>query len=435
MNSSIIGQDWFQNTLLSNQPEIEKSKVLAVNNIQAKARNQLKHLVMPNRKQETWRYTDLNSLYEKMFKLNDRKTIDAIDVDEWIFPEQESYRLVMVNGRFNPQLSSLEGLSDRIIISAFSQLSAELQFDAARILQTINSFESDAFAQMNRSLFSDGFYIHVPKNTWIEKPIEIAYVNHSSDDQVLSQPSSLIILENDAQAKVVERYMSLDEAEYFFNGTSDIVLKKNAHLKHYRIQQESHNAYHLSRVALKQKNGSIYKNVNLALGGCWSRMDIQTAFEGQQASCDLQGVYTVRDQQYNDIHIDVKHQQPNCTSQEKFRGIIHGKGRAVFDGRILVSKDAQKTDAQLSNKNLLLVDDAEINTKPQLEIYADDVKCSHGTTVGKINPEHMFYLRARGIPEDQAYRMLCLGFAEQVLEAIEDKPIQNYIHGLLSNLL
>ena len=202
----------------------------------------------------------------------------------------------------------------------------------------------------------------------------------------------------------------------------------------WQATHECNNAHHFSFVAVNQATASEYHAVNLAAGSAWSRTEISTHFSGEHAICELDGLYIVGDNQYTDFHLDIRHNLPNCRSRENFTGIVHGHGHAVFDGRILVEKDAQKTDAQLSNKNLLLVENAEIDTKPQLEIYADDVKCSHGTTVGKIDPNHLFYLRSRGINKEQAYRMLCIGFAEQVLEQVKDVHMQEFIHAHIANI-
>jgi Fe-S cluster assembly protein SufD len=235
-------------------------------------------------------------------------------------------------------------------------------------------------------------------------------------------------LQPGSSLKLLERYTSADHSEYFFNGLTQIELCSDARLSHHRLQQESRNAFHLCRVALNQHGGSEYNALNLSTGAHWSRTDINARFSGEHARSTISGLYSLNDGQYNDIHLDVQHLKPNCQSKQEFKGILLGKGRAVFDGRILVEKDAQKTDAQLSNKNLVMADDAEIDTKPQLEIYADDVKCSHGTTVGKLDQNQLFYLRSRGINENDATRMLCLGFADQLISNIDDQALHDFIH-------
>ena len=211
-------------------------------------------------------------------------------------------------------------------------------------------------------------------------------------------------------------------------------LAANARLQHHRLQHETRNARHLSRIELRQQTASEYHGVNVATGASWSRTDINARFDGPHAVCELDGLYTVGDGQYNDFHLDVLHNVPHCRSREDFKGIVYGDGRAVFDGMILVEKDAQKTDAQLSNKNLLLSQKGEVDTKPQLEIHADDVKCSHGTTVGKLDPNQLFYLRSRGIDQHRARQMICLGFAEQVLSSFDDAAVHDYVQSQMADL-
>ncbi|MDJ0833801.1 MAG: Fe-S cluster assembly protein SufD [Gammaproteobacteria bacterium] len=437
MNNLQQQSRWFENLLEANSDSLNLRAADGLSGIHVQAQQALSDLPVPDRRQESWRYSDLGKLYRQMFRISG-EAFDALqetDIDQWIYPKQDSYRLVMVNGQLAAHLSHVSGLDKRITLDGISQLSATERQGVAAYLQQHGGFADDTFGQINRALMQDGFYLRVPQNTVVDKPIEVVFVNLSHDEQLLSQPASLIILEPGARAQVVERYLSLGSSEYFFNGMTDILLREHAELRHQRIQQESSQAYHLSRVGLRQQAASIYQGLTIASGGAWSRNDIQVHLDGPHAECDLQGVYTVGDGQYNDIHLDVAHNAADCRSQENFRGVVHGRGKAVFDGRILVAKDAQKTDAQLSNKNLLLVEDAEVNTKPQLEIYADDVKCSHGTTVGKVNPDQLFYLRARGIDEQQAYRMLCLGFADQVLASIEDQAVRQHVHAMFNRLL
>jgi Fe-S cluster assembly protein SufD len=216
------------------------------------------------------------------------------------------------------------------------------------------------------------------------------------------------------------------------------LLEDNAALTHYRLQQESPRAYHMHQSFLAQAAHSQYRCTSLAMGGKWARHDLQVRFQAEGADCETNGLYLVGDRQLSDQHLDVMHSSPHNSSRHNYKGILHGAGRAVFDGRILVERNAQKTDAHLSNKNLLLTRNAEVDTKPQLEIYADDVKCSHGTTVGQLEPEQLFYLRSRGIDSSTAIKMLCLGFAGEILETIEQQPVREHteriLHGLLDNV-
>jgi Fe-S cluster assembly protein SufD len=247
------------------------------------------------------------------------------------------------------------------------------------------------------------------------------------DEPRVAQPRNLVVLEAGACASLVERYVSMGDSLYCTNSVLEISVGRGAVLEHSRVQMESPNAFHITGLYLNQDQGSRYKGVNVGLGGAWARNDLVVRFSGQGADCSLQGLYLAGDKQVSDYHLDVDHAVPHCTSRENFKGVLYGKGRAVFDGRIHVAVDAQKTDAELSNKNLLLSRNAEVDTKPQLEIFADDVKCSHGTTVGQIEPEMLFYLRSRGIKASVARRMLCLGFAKEIIDGLGSGPLRDHV--------
>ena len=430
-------QQWFKETLEQNLQAFPDTNLNWLNATRSEAQQSMRHLAIPDRKQERWRYSELDDLYARHYLAQavPVTALDEEDIDQWIYASEESYRLVFANGRCVPALSNIEQLAHQIKIAS---LNAAFTTDTDLVQKWLGHtawFNPDVFTELNAALLIDGLFIHVPENVVLDKPIEVVYLNLSFEQNILAQPRSLIILEAGAQAKLVERYLSTGESEYFFNGMSEIYVGQQARLEHIRLQQESTHAHHLSRIALRQETGSEYRAFNLATGGAWSRADIFARFDGPHASCDLDGLYTVGDQQYSDFHLDVQHSVPACRSRENYRGIVYGQGHAVFDGRILVAKGAQKTDAQLTNKNLLLTRNAEVDTKPQLEIYADDVKCSHGTTVGRIDPNQLFYLRARGISESEARKMLCVGFAEEILAQVGDFRVQNFVRDQIAERL
>jgi Fe-S cluster assembly protein SufD len=273
------------------------------------------------------------------------------------------------------------------------------------------------------------------RGSLLERPIELIHLSVGMDEPRVAQPRQLVVLEDGAQARLIERYVSLGRSIYCTNSVLELTLGADAVLEHQRIQDESPNAFHISGLYLSQGRGSSYRGINLGLGAAWARTDLVVRFSGEHAECDLSGLYLAGDQQLMDFHLDVDHRHPNCTSRETFKGILYGKGRAVFDGRVFVARDAQKTDAAMSNKNLLLSEGAEVDTKPQLEINADDVKCSHGTTVGQIEPEMLFYLRSRGISAPLARRMLCLGFAGEILDRIRPDALRDRLTELVGRRL
>ena len=262
----------------------------------------------------------------------------------------------------------------------------------------------------------------------IYPPVMGAAENLTGCDAVIAWSlGAHLVLEAGAQASLIERYVSLGEALYCTNSVLELSLGRDAVLKHQRIQTESANAFHIAGLYLSLGAGSRYQCVTVGLGAAWARTDLNVRFAGEHAECDLQGLYLAGDRQLMDFHLDVDHRLPQCSSRENFKGILYGKGRAVFDGRVYVAKDAQRTDAAMSNRNLLLSEGAEVDTKPQLEINADDVKCSHGTTVGQIEPEQLFYLRSRGLSAPLARRMLCLGFAGEILDCLTPDALRDQV--------
>jgi Fe-S cluster assembly protein SufD len=434
MNPQTEQRRWFNDTVADNAAHLSGVGLRWLDVTRAEARQAVNELALPDRRQEAWRYSSLDRLYQQRFRHGGKHLPQDADIERWVYSTGDSHRLVIVNGHFVANLSTRHALPDGVTISSLKQ---QLDYDPDQVAQWLAGSawqKPDVFSEMNRALINDGVIIRVGENVALDRPVEIVYLNTSADQDVLAQPYSLLMLEAGAQASVVERYTGDAEASYFFNGITAVSLGANARLQHYRLQQEGALAHHLSRVALRQASASEYHGVNIASGGAWSRTDIQARFEGPHAVCNLDGLYTVGEKQYTDFHLDVIHGLPHCSSREDFKGIVYGKGRAVFDGRILVEKDAQKTDARLSNRNLLLTPFAEVDTKPQLEIHADDVKCSHGTTVGRLDPNQLFYLRSRGIEEHEARKMICLGFAEQVLAQVEDEAVHDYIQHQIGDL-
>jgi Fe-S cluster assembly protein SufD len=357
---------------------------------------------VPTGKSEGWRYTGVKSLLEQPF-LRYAEPVTGVeddDLDEVLIPGLDTHRVVLVNGRFVAGLSRLGALPAGV---------------RAGSLREILESDPDAVADRLTKVAGDCAHVFSALNT------------AGMDEPRVAQPRHLVALEEGAQASLIERYVSLGESLYCTNSVLEISLARATVLRHQRIQLESPNAFHITGVYLSQGADSRYQGVNIGLGAAWARTDLVVRFAGEHAECDLRGLYLAGDKQVIDHHLDVDHGVPHCASRENFKGILYGKGRAVFDGRIHVAVDAQKTDAQLSNKNLLLSRNAEIDTKPQLEIHADDVKCSHGTTVGQIDPQMLFYLRSRGISAPLARRMLCLGFAGEIIEALGPEPLREYV--------
>jgi Fe-S cluster assembly protein SufD len=392
---------------------------------------------LPGRHEENWRYTPLRFLQDSAYRLFTEDSFEALqpeDIDGLLIDGLEGDRLVFVNGRLAPALCRLGADSHDITVAALGgglgEVPATLREQLGRVAD-----QQHVLAALNSALMTDGALVHVPAGVRLARPLEILHVSVGLDEPLACHPRHLVVLGEDAHAQVIERYCTLGDSTYFNNVGVEVALGSGSELLHARLQEESRNAQHLTDLQVRLDTRSRYRLVQPSLGGAWSRCDVRVTFAGEQAEAELDGLLLARDRQLNDVHLDIRHEVPGCTSRERFKGVLDGKGRVVFDGRILVAQDAQQTDAQLSNDNLMLSRAAEVDTKPQLEIFADDVKCSHGTTVGEIDSTMLFYLQSRGIPRARAVQMLCQGFAQEVLDHLPGEPLQQHVARILTQRL
>lgn len=392
---------------------------------------------LPTSKEEGWRYTSLKSLVEKRFARGEDHGPDVAqeDLDPLLVPGLDAHRAVLVNGRFAPHLSDLRGLPEGVRAGSLREMLKTAPGVVEGRLNQVAREGGHLFSALNTAGIDDGFVLLIDASVVVDRPIEILHLSVDTGQPRVAQPRYLVVLDQGAGATLIERYVGKGAPTYCTNALLEVALEPDAVLNHFRLQTEGPNAYHLTGLFLSQAQGSRYRGLNMGLGAAWSRSDLVVRFSGLHAECDLRGLYMAGDKQLVDYHLDMDHGVPHCTSRESFKGILYGKGRAVFDGRIHVARDAAKTDAQLSNRNLLLSRSAEVDTKPQLEIFADDVKCSHGTTVGQIDLEALYYLRTRGIPDPAARRILCLGFAGEIIDAVEPAPLREYLAGQVGQRL
>ncbi|MCB1803020.1 MAG: Fe-S cluster assembly protein SufD [Gammaproteobacteria bacterium] len=404
-------------TALATGPSAANDPIAAV---RARGIENARRFGLPVRKQEAWRYTPVSFLQRAAYQPytdGPNQALQAGDIDELLLAGSAGPRMVFVNGHYAPALSALGDIASGIHVSS---LAKGLAGDGADALP--EQFDQVAdhrhlFSAMNSALMADGALIRVDPGTRSELPIEVLHIAVGSDEPVMFHPRHLVLVGAGSDVRLVERYASLGlDSVYFNNAVLEVVVEEGASLIHECLQQESPRAQHLTDLNVRLGATARYRYALAALGGEWSRCELKLRFDGEGASADLNGLMLARDGQLNDVHLDIDHAVPSCTSTETFKSILEGRGRVVFDGRILVARDAQKTDAALTNHNLMLSRSAEVDSKPQLEIFADDVKCSHGTTVGELDREKLFYLRSRGVPEKLATRMLCQGFANDVLE-------------------
>ena len=375
----------------------------------------------PTLHDEDWRFTNVAPIaklpFRPVFK-SSNAGLTPESVSGFTFGSLPGMRLVFINGLFDESLSSLSNLPEGVTVSSLAQALStrpalvEKQF--GRRLQT----EENAFAALNSAFFLDGGYVHVPAGKVLETPVHLLFIATTKENGSTSHPRNLLVVDDHAQATVIESYVSTVDGAYVTNAVTEIIAGEGAVLEHCKLQDESLSAYHLASIHASLAKGSNVVAHSFAAGARLSRNSIRTHLGGEGVECVLNGLYLTKGDQLADHHMVVEHAEPHCISHEYFNGILDGRSRGVFHGRILVRQAAQKTDAKQTNKNLLLSEDAGVDTKPQLEIYADDVKCTHGATIGQLNDESIFYLRARGIGAETARRMLIHAFAGEIIERI-----------------
>jgi Fe-S cluster assembly protein SufD len=378
--------------------------------------SRFEELGFPTRRDEAWRFTDLRPL-QRGGLLPAAKQAGAADIARYFFPG-ETYRLVLVNGRFDPALSKLGGLPPSVVLGGTAALATSHPALASRLLDQTDLAGGQAFASLNAALFGDGFVLAIEPGATLDKPVEIIYWGDAAETSFHLR--NLIALGAGARTTVIESFAG--KGHYWTNAVSRIELQAGSALRHAKLQDEAVEAIHFGQARASLAKDSRYESFVLTLGGRLSRHDSFAQFAGEGAACGLFGAYLLRGEQEATNATVVDHAVPRCTTTEVFKGVIDERAHGVFLGKIAVRPDAQKTNAHQLNKNLLLSDRANVDTKPELEILADDVKCSHGATVGDLDVEALFYLEARGIPAVEARRMLIEAFAADAIDQIEDAP-------------
>jgi Fe-S cluster assembly protein SufD len=339
--------------------------------------------------------------------------------------------LVFINGVFDSANSS--ALPENIV--RFSQANSQQQHIIEQHLGKVVEGKQHLFATLNNAWLDEGLLIHVPRHQVMDQAVYIVQISTAGAQSFAVNQRLLVVLEDLAQAEIIEHFVSTNERQNsVVNSLTEIVVGDNAQLQHYRLNLEEENIQHLGAVHVNLLRSARMRGFTLALGSTLKRIDYQINHRGPGAELDLQGVYLPRNKQMVDYHSNVQHWVPNCTTNEVFRGIIADSAQAIFNGRIYIHKDAQKTLAELSNKNLLTSNKAEVNTKPELEIYADDVKCAHGATVSQLNATALYYLQSRGISRTEAEVMMSFGFINELLEKISEVAVHNYLFPRLAEL-
>jgi Fe-S cluster assembly protein SufD len=386
---------------------------------------------LPAKKVEDWKYTSLWTLTQEGFTHEAQAAEFAADDSDKSALLENAYRVVIVDGRFDAGLSVLDGIEAGLTIASLGQALAA----TSDVLGQTIDIEKPGINALNTMLMQEGVYIHVAAEARIERPIEVLVVNTGQTEKLATHLRHVIDLEQDSEVTLVEHYVGLADTTSFTDVVSEVRLAEQAVLNHFKLQQESSSSYHIATLASKQAESSRWNNCNISLGGKLARNDIHSQLLGEQAHVTMDGLYLVKGDQHVDNHTRIDHAVPNTTSEEVYKGVLDGNSHAVFNGKVVVHKDAQKTDANQSNRNMLLSRSCEIDSKPELEIYADDVKCAHGSTVGQLDEQQLFFLRARGIDEISARSLLTFAFAVDVLHRIGSEPIREAMSNIIEQRL
>lgn len=417
-----------------------------LNQLRAKAIERFETLGFPTTRNEDWHFTSVAPIAERTFRLarvdrdsttsqaadqreSSRRRGDAVnalgvkpaDVESFSFGQRDWHQLVFINGVFDRALSSMDGLNGNVRLESLARAIEDGAESVERHFSRIATFDQHAFTALNTAFVTDGAFIEIANDAVVEKPIHLVFI---SGGEGVSHPRNLIVAGRHSRATVIESYVSLRESSYFTNAVTEIAVGEGAHIDHYRLQRENESAFHVGTVQARQARGGTLHSFSFAVGGALARTNIYTSLDGDAATCTLNGLYLTDGTQHLDNQTSIEHLAPNCPSHEVYKGVLDGRSHGVFNGKVYVHPEAQKTDGKQSNNNLLLSPHARVDTKPQLEIFADDVKCTHGATVGRLDEMAMFYLNSRGIGAETARMLLTYAFAADVLETIELEPLK-----------
>jgi Fe-S cluster assembly protein SufD len=415
-------------TLLAGQPQLRASPLAWINTLRAQAVRSLDVLNVPTLRDEEWRFTDLSPLTGLSFEpVRSATDLCAADLERF-YLEEATTRLVFVDGVYAPQLSST--LADgSVLVANLSSAGAAQTATIEPHLGRHAAFGDNVFAALNTALLQDVAVIVVPRNVTLTAPLHLLFV--ATQAEVVSHPRCLLVAESNSGVTLIEDYVALQDAAYFVNPVTEIALADQAHVKHIRVQRDSAKAFHIADCAVSLGHSSNYQSVSVALGAKISRYNLNVRL-AEGAECVVDGLALIADSQLADTHTAIDHAQPNGVSRQLHKCIVGGSAHAVFNGKVMVRQGAQRTDSVQSSRNLLLTGKAQVNTKPQLEIFADDVKCAHGATIGQLDSDEVFYLKSRGLSDSVARNLLTYAFGAEIIERI---PVASLKHRLELKML
>lgn len=429
--------EWYKSEFEKFESNLDGQSKSVIHKLRREAINQLSTNGFPSTRNEEWKYTNVQPILETAYQpIHEYKEgiLSKSDVSNLSYSGMDCYKVVFLNGHFAKDLSDVNELSEKIFISDLRDAINSNNDHVNQFLSRYAGFE-DSFTALSTAFIQDGILLHVPKNLVLEKPIHLMFINAGDEDNILSHPRNLIIADSNSKATIIESHMYKEDLNYFANIVSEIILNANALVKHIKIQNESTKAFHISSLHTHQEKDSNFQSFVVNLGGKLVRNNIRTILNGSGAECTLNGVYLGHQDQLIDNRTIIEHAKPNCFSTQLYKGIMNDNARGVFNGKIHVYQAAQKTNAIQSNKGLLLSENASFDTKPQLEIYADDVRCTHGATIGQLEKDALFYLQSRGIGLERAKNLLINAFASEVLDQIKIESIKSDVENRINDKL
>ncbi|MDB4906737.1 MAG: FeS assembly protein SufD [Gemmatimonadetes bacterium] len=388
-------------------------------------------LGFPTTRNEDWHFTSVSPIAEHDFTMLVEASGDVrkTHIEQYLFCPNDWYALVFVNGRFAPELSTIAELPAGVTVMPLAKAYVDAPELVSRIGTQVDA-ETQAFSALNSAFMLDGSVVHIEKDVELTRPIHLVYVTDPHAAKGMTHPRNLIVSDANSRATVIESYVSVGSATYFTNAVTEVSVAQGATLHHYKIQRESARAFHVGTIQVEQARDSHYFSFSFATGAQLSRTNVYTLLAGEGCGATLNGLYMLDDAQHGDHQTLIVHREPNCYSRELYKGVLDAQSHGVFNGKVYVHPEAQKTDGKQTNKVLLLSERAQIDAKPQLEIFADDVKCTHGATVGQLDQVSLFYMKSRGVGNELARRLLTYAFAADVIETLEQPSVRDELEAI-----
>lgn len=426
-------KNWYLKNYELFENSLNGNRFSPVSSLRKEALSKFSELEFPTAKDEEWKYTSIAPLLQHNFlPALEKQNLQYEQIKKFLFSGLESNIVVVVNGHYSEELTSLNKIPGGVEVNSIAKAISSNSPLVEKHFGKYSDFNNHIFTSLSTAYTKDGVLIHIPEGKIIDQPIHILFITSSGDEKLLLQPRNLFVAGANSQATIIEHFVNINSAIYFTNTVTEVVVEENANLNHIRLQEESKSAFHIGRMDVDLERSGNFTSHLISLGASLSRNDFNAKFNNEGGECTFNGLFLTEDSQLFDVHTLIDHAKPHCNSHEHYKGILDHSSRGVFNGKVIVRQDAQKTNAFQENNNIILSKEALINTKPQLEIFADDVKCSHGATIGQLDKEAMFYLKSRGLGEETSRAILIHAFASDVIKSVKVDAVRNYIEEILN---